>query len=311
MKMPAPPPLDLTLVVAATRDMGIGRNGALPWTGLRKEMAYFARVTKRLLPPPPPHSQPGRQRRPMVNAVIMGRRTWESIPRRFRPLPGRLNVVVSRSACDSPALPSFLEDDDGGGEGGSTRRRTMVVLAGKGKKKEREREGGEEVVVDEGSVVVAPSLDEAVAYLRRLRDGEIGGVDPDAEVDAEADTEADADAERNKGSRRTAPPPLLGRVFVIGGAQVYAAALGMRAEARRILLTRVRSRFECDTYFPLRLGEGEGGAGTEGDGNANANGEWRRTGQEEMDRWVGEEVPRGVQSEAGTEYEFEMWERVD
>lgn len=43
-------PLELTLVLAATRDMGIGLNGTLPWTGLKKEMAYFARVTKRLPP---------------------------------------------------------------------------------------------------------------------------------------------------------------------------------------------------------------------------------------------------------------------
>lgn len=43
-------PLDLTLVLAATRDMGIGLRGTLPWTGLKKEMAYFARVTKRLPP---------------------------------------------------------------------------------------------------------------------------------------------------------------------------------------------------------------------------------------------------------------------
>ena len=43
-----PTPLELTLVVAATRTMGIGRAGTLPWTGLKKEMAYFARVTKRL-----------------------------------------------------------------------------------------------------------------------------------------------------------------------------------------------------------------------------------------------------------------------
>lgn len=41
-------PLELTLVVAATRNMGIGRAGTLPWTGLKKEMAYFARVTKRI-----------------------------------------------------------------------------------------------------------------------------------------------------------------------------------------------------------------------------------------------------------------------
>lgn len=41
-------PIELTLIVAATaRNMGIGRAGDLPWTGLRKEMAYFARVTKR------------------------------------------------------------------------------------------------------------------------------------------------------------------------------------------------------------------------------------------------------------------------
>lgn len=44
------PSLELTLVLAATRDMGIGLRGTLPWTGLKKEMAYFARITKRLPP---------------------------------------------------------------------------------------------------------------------------------------------------------------------------------------------------------------------------------------------------------------------
>lgn len=90
-----------------------------------------------------------------------------------------------------------------------------------------------------------------------------------------------------------------GRVFVIGGAQIYRAALEMR-EARRVLLTRVRTAFECDTFFPLCLPES--GVAEKG---------WRRSGQAEMDAWLGEEVPRGVQEEAGTEYEFEMWERVD
>ena len=51
-------PLELTLVVAATRDMGIGRAGTLPWTGLKKEMAYFARVTKRLPPGVRPRRPP-------------------------------------------------------------------------------------------------------------------------------------------------------------------------------------------------------------------------------------------------------------
>ena len=39
---------ELTLIVAATRSMGIGLNGSMPWKGLRKEMQYFARVTSRV-----------------------------------------------------------------------------------------------------------------------------------------------------------------------------------------------------------------------------------------------------------------------
>ena len=45
-----PTPRELTLIVAATNRMGIGLGGNLPWTGLKKEMAYFARVTKRASP---------------------------------------------------------------------------------------------------------------------------------------------------------------------------------------------------------------------------------------------------------------------
>jgi dihydrofolate reductase len=43
-------PLELTLVVAATRSMGIGAKGTMPWKGLRKEMQYFARATTRVPP---------------------------------------------------------------------------------------------------------------------------------------------------------------------------------------------------------------------------------------------------------------------
>ncbi|GAA5970786.1 hypothetical protein JCM11641_004455 [Rhodosporidiobolus odoratus] len=79
-------PLPLTLIVAATPSNAIGRASSLPWR-LSKEMAYFARVTKGEKP-----EQEG------LNAVIMGRKSWEGIPAKFRPLPGRVNVVVSRQA---------------------------------------------------------------------------------------------------------------------------------------------------------------------------------------------------------------------
>jgi Dihydrofolate reductase len=73
----------LTLIVAATKSNGIGQNGRLPWR-LPKEMAYFARVTINA----PPDS---------MNSVIMGRKSWESIPSKFRPLKERSNVVISRN----------------------------------------------------------------------------------------------------------------------------------------------------------------------------------------------------------------------
>ncbi|KAF7865914.1 hypothetical protein EAF04_006078 [Stromatinia cepivora] len=75
---------EFTLIVAATNKMGVGKGGGLPWTGLRKEMAYFARVTKR--------AGPGK-----TNAVVMGRKTWESIPPKFRPLANRANYMISRT----------------------------------------------------------------------------------------------------------------------------------------------------------------------------------------------------------------------
>jgi dihydrofolate reductase len=87
------------------------------------------------------------------------------------------------------------------------------------------------------------------------------------------------------------------RTFVIGGAQIYKEAL-QKEQAKRILLTRVLTDFECDVFFPIQLNE---------DGKAEG---WERKSKEELDRWVGETVPEGVQEDEGTKYVFEMWERV-
>lgn len=81
----------LTLILAATPTLGIGKGGTLPWPQLKKEMGYFARVTKRVSPQ---SSGPDGARR--VNAVLMGRKTWDSIPPKFRPLKDRLNIVITR-----------------------------------------------------------------------------------------------------------------------------------------------------------------------------------------------------------------------
>ncbi|KAL8464527.1 hypothetical protein ACS0TY_034159 [Phlomoides rotata] len=72
------------VVVAVTQDMGIGKDGKLPWR-LPGDLKFFKEITMRTAD------------LNKKNAVMMGRKTWESIPPQFRPLPGRLNVVLTRS----------------------------------------------------------------------------------------------------------------------------------------------------------------------------------------------------------------------
>jgi len=206
-------------------------------------MHYFARVTS--------NAPDG-----YMNAVIMGRNTWESIPRRFRPLARRVNVVVSRTP--NYALCDPISPEDGNKEVTPTSLHT--------------------------------SLHSAVAYA-----GE-GALDS----------------------------PKVHRRFIIGGAALYAQALGLASPsspspqhgeepesdsepspplslADRILLTRILSpAFEdCDVFFP------EFREATARDGRAL----WEQATHEQLEAWVGGDVPRGVQEEKGVRYEFQMWTR--
>jgi dihydrofolate reductase len=69
-------PPRLHLIYARAANGVIGHNNALPWH-LPEDLAHFKRTT-------------------LGCPVIMGRKTWDSLPPKFRPLPGRLNIVVSR-----------------------------------------------------------------------------------------------------------------------------------------------------------------------------------------------------------------------
>ncbi len=74
-----------SLIAACDQEMGIGKGGTLPWR-LPGELEYFHRVTSDVTDST------------KKNAVVMGRKTWESIPEKRRPLPGRLNCVITRQA---------------------------------------------------------------------------------------------------------------------------------------------------------------------------------------------------------------------
>jgi dihydrofolate reductase len=71
----------ISLVVAASRNGVIGKDGGLPWH-ISSDLKLFKRIT-------------------LGKPVIMGRKTWDSLPR--KPLPGRRNIVISRNT-DQQAL---------------------------------------------------------------------------------------------------------------------------------------------------------------------------------------------------------------
>lgn len=123
---PTTAPRTYQVVVAATQNMGIGKDGRLPWK-LPSDLKFFKHITATT-------SDPNK-----TNTVVMGRTTWESVPIQFRPLPARLNVVLTRSldfnayahnvvsyrsigsALASLALPPYCESIEkvfviGGGE---------------------------------------------------------------------------------------------------------------------------------------------------------------------------------------------------
>lgn len=114
----------LGMVWAEARGGAIGRDGEMPWH-LPEDLAHFKRTT-------------------LGAPVIMGRRTWESLPERFRPLPGRVNVVVSRApefAAPGALVAASLDEaialaardgggDEGSGDGGDREDRAWIMGGG-------------------------------------------------------------------------------------------------------------------------------------------------------------------------------------
>ena len=264
---PRLPPL--TLIVATTPSLGIGLRGTLPWPPLKSDLAFFARVTKRIPSPTSiyktrsEHTSPSNQSTyngqpeawranngddethgKVKNAVIMGRKTWDSIPPRFRPLKERINVVVTRTP------DSFLH--------------------GVGPEK------ADDVLV-------------------------VGSIEAGLEQLQERYPTPDVDQQSLGGQVAPTPSLRLGRVFVIGGSEIYRLALDME-NCERVLWTRLESEWECDTVFPA-------GVLVESGGGEGRYGRWRQKEATEMEAWTGEEGSAGQKTDGEQKYEFLMMEK--
>jgi dihydrofolate reductase len=130
--------------VARARNGVIGRDGGLPWR-LKSDLALFKALT-------------------LGKPVIMGRKTWESLPR--RPLPGRLNIVVSRDG-------SYEEEGRAKGAVVCERFDEAVAIA----REQAEEDGAAEVCVIGGAALFALALPKARrVYLTEVEAEVVGDV---------------------------------------------------------------------------------------------------------------------------------------
>ncbi|SJX63423.1 related to Dihydrofolate reductase [Sporisorium reilianum f. sp. reilianum] len=242
--------LKLAMVAAMSLTNGIGKDGGLPWR-LKGEMAYFCNVTSQVTEED--------QRQGARNAVIMGRKTWASIPAKFRPLADRVNIVISRT---SSAKDLGIDPDS-------------------------------------SNVQVFSSVEQALTYL-------------------------------------AAPQAKIGRVFVIGGAQLYTDLLKLDSSVARVdklLVTRILApRYECDAYFPefrtqeQYKSEVEHAKRITADEKGEAEQlpdllkqqEWTQASADSLRQYLGSACPAAlsdsvemVTSEGQTWYQYQLWERRD
>ncbi|KAI5295165.1 dihydrofolate reductase [Ascosphaera acerosa] len=313
----------LLLIVATTPCkgglLGIGKDGGLPWPHIKTDMSFFARVTAR--PPTTPSVSPqvahegqaagasaqqsdndygGAGR--CINAVIMGRRTYDSIPQRFRPLGGRFNVVITR---------------DGTGQVRSRVEREWREARRRERERERER-------AEQRRVAAQPSQQEQQCRVQEQQRQVVDttscapGADeiPDVSVcdslqsalhDLQAAFASSTSPLTHAGSRG------LGSIYVIGGAEIYRTALQLDTERLgldlRIVMTEIEPAdadgdgraavgFDCDTFFPLSREDLQDAA------------RWRQVDSATLSSWVGEDVPGEWQAEGNVRVRMLGYQKV-
>ncbi|KAL4959254.1 dihydrofolate reductase [Aspergillus stella-maris] len=203
----------------------------------------------------------------------MGRKTYDSVPAKLRPLGKRVSVVISRD------------------KGGSVAERVREELEGK---RGREREVAERKAAEQGQNTTATPAASASAPAEGQTDAFVSSSLGDALQ------QLDRDAAGGE----------VGNVYVIGGAEIYGASLRLPSETEsgtgvkrkiRIVMTDVEKidgrGFECDTFFPIGAEELKSD-------------KWKKVSSKEVSEWVGEEVSGEWITEGDVRVRMAGYERV-
>lgn len=271
--------------------LGIGQFNNLPWPRIKSDMTFFARATSR--PPQRPEApNMGHEGQNMVNAVIMGRKTYDSVPLRFRPLKNRINVVVTRDKTGSVEGRVRQEWIEARKREEEKKKAAQVEASSNGKPEvatELDAEDKVQLKKDEPDFLVCDSVASAINDIQQ------------------AFSDKSSSLTRN-GSRG------LGHIYIIGGAEIYSCAIELFKQNQehhdmnlRVVMTDIRrldentdkpmiNGFECDTFFPLdatdlNLEVDDILVSDDNDQQRrHPAGSWREVSSEELGTWVGEKI---------------------
>ncbi|CAG8562799.1 13040_t:CDS:2 [Ambispora leptoticha] len=243
--MACKPPNFACIAAATAEKRAIGIENRLPWK-LKRDMRYFEQVTKRVIINDHEDSRrkgddddydSSRKEASATkkNAVLMGRRQWESIPPKYQPLKQRLNAVLSRTWKVLPPLPNNVDQQN---NDSNTKDSSLA----------------QNLPLSSPPVLLFNDFMTAIESL--------------------------------------SANPQVSQIYVIGGSYVYAEAMASPL-CTHILLTQIYKEFEADTFFPP-IDESV----------------YQRATHEELVKFVGEDVPEGVQEENEIRFEFLMYKRV-
>ena len=98
---------EIIIIAAVAKNRVIGKDNTLIWS-IPEDMAHFKALTS-------------------GQTVVMGRKTWESLPPRFRPLPGRRNIVISRQADYAAPGADLADSLENALQRASTAERIFVI----------------------------------------------------------------------------------------------------------------------------------------------------------------------------------------